>query len=146
MQPDALSARRGETRGPDSGFMKALGGLMVWAVPTKPWLDVKCVLAVSTLEGTMALLRYGHGLDCWANKNPLWGANGEGVMFGKVAIDMFDRVTCNRLCLPTFVKDGNPWFLTHSPHVGAFHFSIVFKFFTLASCLNLIFPSKRTTF
>ena len=48
-------------------------------------------------------------------------------MFGKVVIDMFDRVTCNILCLPTFVKDGNPRFLTHSPHVGAFHFSIVFK-------------------
>ena len=88
---------------------------------------MKCVLAVSTLKGTMALLRYGHGLDRWANKNPLWGADGGGIMFGNVVIDMFDQVTCNRLCLPTFVKDGKPRFLTYSPHVGAFHFVVMFK-------------------
>jgi hypothetical protein len=127
MQPPASSARKGETKGPDSVFLMALEGLMVWAVPSKPRMDVKCVLAVSTLKGTMALLCYGHGLDRWANKNPLWGADGGGVMFGKVVIDMFNQVTCNKLCLLTFVKDGKPGFLTYSPHVGAFHFIVVFN-------------------
>ena len=71
----------------------ALEGLIVREVPNNIRPDVKCLLAVSTLKGTLALLRYGHGFDRWANKNPLWGANGEGEIFQDVVIDMFDGLT-----------------------------------------------------
>ena len=48
-------------------------------------------------------------------------------MFKDVVIDMFDGLTWNGLRLPTLVKDRMPSFTTYSPHVGAFHFSIMFK-------------------
>jgi hypothetical protein len=103
----------------------AFEGLRVWAVPNNTRADVTCLLAVSTLKGTLALLRYGHGFDRWANKNSLWG--GEGEMFKDVVIDMFDALTWNNLRLPTVVKDATPRFITYSPHVGAFHFCIQFE-------------------
>ena len=112
MQERASRAREGTKKGPDGAYLKALEGLRVWAGPNNTQTDVKCVLAVSMLKGTLALLRYGHGFDRWANKNPLWGANGEGEMFQDVVIDMFDALTWNNLRLPTFVKDATPRFIT----------------------------------
>jgi hypothetical protein len=65
----------------DSGHLKALKGLLVWTVPLgnvreNDRKDTKCLLAVSTLKGTIALLRYGYGFDRWAYINPLWGVDG----------------------------------------------------------------------
>ena len=48
-------------------------------------------------------------------------------MFKDVVIGMFDALTWNGLRLSTFVKDAAPRFITYSPHVGAFHFSVRFK-------------------
>ena len=52
---------------------------------------------------------------------------GEREMFKDVVIDMFDALTWNALRLPTFVKGAKPKFITYSPHVGAFHFCVMFK-------------------
>jgi hypothetical protein len=111
MQPLASSARQGTKGDEDNVYLMALKGLMVWTVPSNPRKDVKCLLAVSMLKGTIALLRFGHGFDRWANVNPLCGADGQDKMFSGVVIDMFDQVSFNRLSLQTFVKDGKPGFL-----------------------------------
>ena len=79
MQPLALRAREGKKRGPDIVHLMVLEGLKVWAVlSNNTRMDMKCVLAVSTLKGTLALLRYGCGFDRWVYINPLWGALGWG--------------------------------------------------------------------
>ena len=60
------------TRGIHGVCLRALKGLRVWTVSKTSWkMDVKCALAVSTLDGTLAFLRYGNGLDRWANMNPI---------------------------------------------------------------------------